>query len=336
MPLTGLFLAPIEPMEFRSVQLFFISLLSLVLFGSQAWAQAEGELRTKVPDTKSEDTFLQAHNSISSSIRNLSNGIDSYFGNTQAMNYKNDTNFRVYNISISREGQAVNNVTNFQLRFRLPNLEKKFQFNFDHTNDAEEGLNTRAEDGRLARNQEEQNFFRAGISYAEEILGIKTRFTPGVRISNPASLYSHLDTWKEFPVSTKFRARLFHRGFIDSLDGTGQSATLNFDYDLGRFLLFRFANEEIYRDKDNSLNVAHGPSLFYTINDYNAVSFNYRGHLINHPTYHLDYHLLSISHRHAFYKKIWYIEVVPGLSFPKENRFKGEAGLSLKLEMIFG
>ena len=312
------------------------ALFVLFLVGAPAYAQIDGELRTQLPETpEPQDSFLQTHKAISTSLLNLSNGIDSYFGTIRSLDQKNGTNFRIYNISSKREGEGVYNVTHFRLRFKLPNLEKKFQLSFDRTNDREEELTTRPEDSLLVQNNDE-NFFRTGVSYFQDVLGIKTKFTPGAKISDPITLYANFDTWREIQFAQRFRTRISHRTFADSKDGLGQSATINLDFDLHRFLLFRLANEEIYRDKDNSLSVSHGPSFFYKLNDYNAMSFNYRGHFTNRPSYHLDYHLLSLSHRHAFYQNIWYIELSPGLIFPKENNFKGDAGISLKLEMIFG
>lgn len=235
----------------------------------------------------------------------------------------------------------MNNDFDFKLRLRLPHLKRKIQIEFE--DDALVNDTTAARDNLTqagaTRNSRQQGGSRGGLSFYQKLLGIETKLTTGLEVRKEVIVFGRFRLSKDFILTPSQKITFIHDVFDDTTDNKGQIGILNYDYTFNKTFLLRFANEETYRDINNTLQTTHGFSLYQQISERNFLSYNYRAEAINpeaRSTFYLNSHVVNLSFRRRLYREHLYYETGPGLIFPKLNNFEGLWAFVFRLELIFG
>ncbi len=281
------------------------------------------------------------HTNLSENIVSVADSIDSFFINRSITDGRNRTNIRLTNTTNSIEGSGVNNDFDFKLRLRLPHLKRKIQIEFE--DDALVNDTTAARDNLTqvgaTRNSRQQGGSRGGLSFYQKLLGIETKLTTGLEVRKEVIVFGRFRLSKDFILTPSQKITFIHDVFDDTTDNKGQIGILNYDYTFNKTFLLRFANEETYRDINNTLQTTHGFSLYQQISERNFLSYNYRAEAINpeaRSTFYLNSHVVNLSFRRRLYREHLYYETGPGLIFPKLNNFEGLWAFVFRLELIFG
>jgi hypothetical protein len=64
--------------------------------------------------------------------------------------------------------------------------------------------------------------------------------------------------------------------------------------------------------------------------------YSWANSFVTHPSHRLEAVTLSVRYRQRLWRDWLYYEVVPQLSFPREENFDITPGINLRLEMLFG
>lgn len=311
---------------------FFIVSIVLSIFSHNSWAK----------ETTIEQDLIEKNKQISRYFDGLATDIDSLLSSRKARP-RNQSRVSLVGFANSVEGQGVDPSGHIDVDLRLPNLEQdlKLQFSSYDKEDEFEGLGRNRTDGLP-----QQQKYGTSVAFARTFKNIRTTLRPRLELKNPlvSSFLLRFDHNHNF---SRWTLRNTLKLFAHSIDGTGQSISVDFERGLTRSMLFRWFNEQQYLDRDNILYVAQGPMLLMKLNEVMALSYTFslnsqsRTLLDLAPakeitqSYHLSGYRSIVSFSHSLYKNVFHYQISPSLSFYKYRNFKGEAGVLLRTEIIF-
>ena len=164
--------------------------------------------------------------------------------------------------------------------------------------------------------------------------------TGGVKFKSPIDFYVRakfnkaVDLNKDWKMLGEQKFYLFtHRGFESF-------STLNFDRKISDDLMFRVSNNIIYKNKEDSLEIAHSLMLFHHLTEsddfiYSATVAGITHDFKNHAPVVSTYELKTV-YRHTLPNRWVYFNVIPALYWDREHSFKPKLSLNLNVSIIFG
>lgn len=331
--------------DFRSSIAVGTVVLLLGLFTpAAAFAQpTPAENPTPAPATiKVTDYISNAHQKTSEQVLWLANKVDSLFGDQRATDEINKTTLRISQGALWDIESARFNETDINFSLKLPTLNRRGKELLEtvtpgkrksepmsdeslaqETTDAE--LDPRFETtlfpaSRLQRFRRDWNFHvepgvRIGSEFQYQVRGRVRRTFEMPLIANH---FSHQATWNN---STLWRTEL----------------ALNSDIQLADFWLLRFVNSANWQISEREFDSAHGPSLIWQIGDSSATALNVR---INSSTesgaYAVRSYNAGVSYNRLLMGKWMNLEIGPGTSFARAEKFKPSWFLAARIEIIYG
>lgn len=300
----------------------YIVTLAILLFYSQSSSANEVSER-----------LLNYHAQVGTNLRSLAAQIDKFFVNPKNVEEYNRTNLRFYQIFSKVEGQDFNSDFNFKLNVDLPNLKRRFKFSLERRTSKESNAISESKE-ELVTESDRVNETRGGFSFLNSVAAFDMKLSTGVRIDIPPTPFA------EFKLSRDeelwgLLLNIYTNTFWSHRGGLGQSAAIDFSRDLTTYLLLRFVNEGTWLDSTDRILVSHGPSFYYTLSKRRVAAFNARLNYANRPHYRLENYDLSLSYRQVLVDDIFFYELIPGLTFPREINFKRQPSIALKLELVF-
>lgn len=278
--------------------------------------------------------LLIFHDKVSASLVSVATKIDEFFFNTKDVKNQNQTNLRFYQIFSKSEYDEFKSDFNFRLNLDLPNIEKKLKISIEKKGGSVEQTAS-GSSGVLLTEKDRERELRGGLSYfLENIFNFDMKVSAGVRLGIPPTPFVDLKISRDFYIG-QWRTRFYSSSFWSHRGGFGQSVSLDEDYKISENFLFRFVNEFTWLDSTDRINVSHGPTLYHSISQRRALAYSARINYSNRPSYRLDNYDLAISYRQAIIASIFYYEIVPRLTFPRERNFSKIYSGLFQLELIF-
>ena len=285
---------------------------------------------------KESDVFLDVtHEDISKKIINLSNRIDSFFGDERIDDEANNTRVRLFTVTTFREAQKASTEGNFRIQLRLPKTEKRLQLvvQRDQEDDEEELRPSENEPGQNQQGLAEKT--TAGLRYLLDVADINFSSELGLRLSWPPQIFGRMRFRKNINFGKWVFRPVEEITWLDR-EGWFSETDLNFDRRINPFWLFRFVNNVEWNDIDYKLRFQHGPSFFQKINDRMGLSYNARATLEQNPNLSSQNYQIGVGFRQLLYNKWFFWELSPALNFPREQDFRRTPIATVKFEAIFG
>ena len=285
---------------------------------------------------KAQPVFLDVtHEDISKKIINLSNRIDSFFGDERIDDEANNTRVRLFTITTFREAQKASTEGNFRIQLRLPRTEKRLQLVVQRDKEEKEDELRPSGNEPGAAQQGLAEKTTAGLRYLLDVADINFSSELGVRINWPPQIFGRMRFRKNIDFGKWVFRPVEEITWVDR-EGWFSDTDLNFDRRLNSFWLFRFVNNVEWNDIDYKLRFQHGPSFFQKINDRMGLSYNARAYLEQNPSLSSQNYQVGIGFRQLLYDKWFFWEISPGLNFPREADFRRTPIATIKFEAIFG
>ncbi|MCO4753338.1 MAG: hypothetical protein KC478_02595 [Bacteriovoracaceae bacterium] len=276
------------------------------------------------------------HQRISDKIINLSNKIDSFFGDERIDDEANTTRIRLFSVTTFKEAQKASTEANFRIQLRLPRTEKRLQLVIEREQDAK-GDDATTPSTATGESSESNltDKTTAGLRYLLDVADISFSSELGVRINWPPQIFFKMRFRKNINFGEWIFRPVEEILWVDR-EGWFSDLDLNFDRRLDSSWLFRFVNNVRWDNQDYKLRFQHGPSLFHKINDQIGMSYNMRATLAEEPNLSSQNYQLGIGYRQLLYDKWFFWEVSPALNFPREENFRRTPVGTIKFEAIFG
>lgn len=279
------------------------------------------------------DQLIQYRTQVGSNLRFLASQIDSFFINPKNVEEHNRTSLRFYQVFSKVESDDFHQDFNFRLNVDLPNLEKRFKFSLERRTSKESNAISESKE-ELVTESDRVNETRGGFSFLQSIAAFDLKLSTGVRIDIPPTPFAELKLSRDEEL-LNLLVNIYTNTFWSHRSGVGQSAAIDLSKSLTSELLLRFVNEATWLDTTDRILSSHGPSLYYRFSNRRMASLNARANYNNRPHYRLENYDLSFSYRQVLVDDIFFCEIIPGLTFPRETNFKRQPSIALKLELVF-
>lgn len=303
--------------------------LSVLLFCKAVYSSpAEERPERRIPILDTAQELLGARANFAA------NRLDSFFATERADDEFGRSRIRIRSQFQIRE-RAVSDLNNqYRINLKLPHLEKKFQYDFDKDKDEKKKKEKRerissdstsdlTEIERLKRNKIYQGWlFNSDI---------------GVSAAIPPRLTTRARVRKSFVTGTLIHRFSEQLTYVTDESGLIEETRLDSDHVFDSDLIFRFINYKRWRILEKAINTDHGPTLLHRVSDDDA--FNYGATLqtvINNSVWYLANYRLAVNYRRNLYHQWVYLDVVPGLDFPKQWSFRRTPFIFFQLEFLFG
>lgn len=332
--------------SFRKTFLFI--LLIQMFIGLSSIAATQNKKTDSSKKTTEPSVVDQTHSFLSSSILLMTNRIDRFFGSTRGDDEANGSTLRTNWQYSKTEYEPSNDGFNIRYNLRFPELQKKLRFNFsrkakDKNQDKDKEKN---KDNNNDKKQESDSASSADAKAksklakrAEQLVDYtkywNVRLEGGLSASLPLNPFLNLRFWRPFSGSF-WEFNPTHEFFTFWEQGFGTRHSFNVDFRLSKRLLLRIENTFTWTDEADEITSSHGPSLFLTLSNRRAMSFDAKAFGKSRPTYFVHNYRLATSYRQLIYKNWFFFELTPSLSFPTDRGFERIASIFFKLEAVFG
>lgn len=276
------------------------------------------------PESNSIPIFDSAQNLFGRNVNTVANRLDLFFADQRADDELARSRLRIRQSYEVREGAKLTD--DFQVRFniRLPRLEEKFKFELESSKKKKEEKKREAKAGEtpdVAQNQLNKSWqFRADV---------------GVNASIPPKIFSRARLRKNMTSGDIIHRFVEEVAWFSDRDWEEQT-TLDSDLSLNKHILLRFRNTSDWKITRKDFKTSHGLVLLQRISDNDALSYGATLSTIVNNAWYVDNYRIAVTYRRNLYKQWLYVDLTPGLDFPKIWSFRRTPFVALQLEALFG
>jgi len=280
------------------------------------------------------DIVDEVHGVVSGNIINISDQIDNFFVADRMEDEGSNTQV-IFSYYISEDiyGNFQNDYL-FKARLSLPKTQDRLRLVVEST----VSPNQENEDNQLGGSINEDR--NSDFTTALQLIFKKTKYwqvssKTGVRFAVPPDPFSQLRIRRMF-FYNEWVTRLVETFFISQSQGIGESTALEVDHAIRGGLYFRSRSELTVAEKVDDMNFIQQFSIYQKITDRKmwVYSVGSEAVLKHNPLVNRNY--MNVRFRHNVYKKWVFYEVVPELSFERENDFDMLPIMFFKIDMVFG
>lgn len=283
------------------------------------------------------DYVYESQQWLSDGLVMFSNKVDSFFGEKSSLLEQNGTRIRIFNVWRNEENRTPTQEFYFKLDFKLPNLQKRLQFNLEKQGKSEEGdfLETEKRISQEERIQDDKDM-RAGFSYLfDEFKKYSLKFSAGLTLSQKLTPYSKFNIKRNYSLFTgnlEFGALTYW----DNQEGLTENIKLNYSKKLNDDFIFYLINDAKWFKSTEETLITQGPTLHHRLSDRRDIYYNLRMNSSTKPNYTRDSYLASITYRQRIMRNWFFYEISPYLKFPRADNFKKVEGILLNLKAVIG
>jgi hypothetical protein len=294
---------------------------------SQASPAEEPEENT-IPILESTEQFFGME------ANSVANRLDLFFADQRADDELARSRIRVRQTYLTRERAIPVKETRISLNIRLPNLEDRFRFDWFKDEDEE----TKADRKKKKLDKKLSESKKSEIKLSQQELDKQWQFrsTVGASAKIPPTVNFANRLRKNFETGEVINRFVTEVNWFSDRDWE-QNLSLDNDLKLGEEVLFRFRNAADWRITRKEFRTDHGPSLRHRISDHQAMSYAATLRTtVENGTWYVTNYTLSPTYRRNLYHHWIYLDVTPGLDFPKEWSFRRTPFIFMQLEVLFG
>lgn len=293
-------------------------LILFILIPVLAYASpAEEPEESSVPILESVQNFLGGQ------VNFAANRLDSFFATERADDEFGRSRIRIRSQFLLRE-RAISDLNNqYRLNLKLPHLEEKFKY--EYYQDKKKKIISPNAALKPPPGKEPLN--KGWIFNADM----------GVSVAVPPKLVTRARVRKNFvtgPFTHRFVEQLT---YITDVSGLVQETGVNSDHAYSEDFLFRFLNEVRWQILRKNFTTNHGPTWLHSVSDDDA--FIYAGTMqtvVENSAWYTTNYRLAVNYRRNIYKQWFYLDIIPGIDFPKVWSFRRTPFITFQIELLFG
>lgn len=263
------------------------------------------------------------------------NRLDSFFATDRADDELGRSRIRIRSRFEIRERAVSNFSTQYRLNLRLPHLEKKFKYDFYQDDDEKEKKEREREKAKAIKQKvkDEQNLLEKDkIKY-----GWIFNSDIGVSAAIPPKLVTRARIRKSFVTGSLIHRFSEQLTYITDESGLVEETGIDSDHIFNEDLIFRFINYKRWQVLKKDFNTNHGPTLLHRVTENDAFSYSLTMQtVIKRGTWFTDNFQMAIDYRRNLYRQWIYLDIIPGIDFPKVWSFRRTPFVTIQLEILFG
>lgn len=295
----------------------FLGLLLILLPSLALASPAEEPKERSIPILDTTQELLGGR------VNTVANRLDLFFADQRADDELARSRIRLRQTYEVRERALMKDEFQFRLNIRLPRLQEKFKFEW------EERQKKQKKETSKESNSEQQVRQELDTSW-------QYRSDIGVNASIPPRIFFRNRLRKNWQTGD-----LIHR-FVEEISWFSdrdweQNTSVDTDYSISEHRLFRFNNSSDWKITRKDFRTSHGPSIRQQITDDDAISYGISmSTIVNNGVWYVDNYRVAPTYRRNLYKQWLYMDLIPGLDFPKMWSFRRTPFIALQIEALFG
>lgn len=280
-------------------------------------------------------SFLDApHEIISEGVESMAQGMDLFFADEKIFTEATSSYARLSTqINFSHGGES-SMTGDLYLKVDLKKTKKKLKLllKSDTDRDLQTGTNTSASPGQQ---NETVNFYAALEKEISKKYDWHSKASLGIKLRVPLDPYLRIRAYKNFSLRN-WNIHFTETLFWFNSKGAGASSLLELDHSLTQNILFRSQTSELWTDFLDYHEMSQTFTLYHKLSDRRAVSYSFGAYGISEPQMHMVRYYTSIGYRQRIHRDWLFFEVSPALTYTRDDKYKPERSLVIKLEMVFG
>lgn len=314
--------------QFKSfVYCFVFSIFGISIFGG-AVAHAEDQTPTETWEQRAIDGNIR----VSRWFDSVAEFVDLFVAGRRVTTRRNETNVRIENSSVYKEGEGYKNSTAFNLNLRLPNVEEYWNLKF--TSYDEEADKRASENAQYRQRPREKNY-GATVGFFRKLGNVRVAFQPRIELQNPLKVSHSLTFDSTSDITPRAQINPKIELFAGSDRGTGFFDQLNFGIQLNPVYSLSLINQSTYEDKTHIVQVAQGLSVGRQVMKNAGIAYSLFFNSDNQMAYHLASYSVATTWSHLLYNKILDYNISPHVDFALEHNFTGRFGINFNVNLQF-
>ncbi|MDH5446021.1 MAG: hypothetical protein OEY52_10715 [Gammaproteobacteria bacterium] len=280
-------------------------------------------------------SFLDApHELISGGVESMAQEMDLFFADEKIYSETTNSYARLSSQINFSHGGETSTTEDIKLKVDLKKTKKKLKLllESDTDRDLQTGTDQSTAPGQA---QEEVSFFAALQKEVSRKRKWSTKASLGIKLKVPLDPFLLLRANKNSKYGD-WKMRFSETIFWFNSRGGGASSLLEFDYALTEKLLFRSTTSELWTDFLDYHEASQSFSLFQELSDRRAVSYSIGTTGISEPVWHNTAHYISLNYRQRIHRDWLYLDLNPIITYARDNDYKDQRSITLRLEMVFG
>lgn len=298
--------------------MIWVFFLTLVFFPSVALSSpAEERPDTRIPILESAQELFGARANFAA------NRLDSFFATERADDEFGRSRIRIRSQFEIRERRKSDLENQYRINLKLPHLEEKFKWEYYQKKDDKEKLTADEKKESIRKSK-----VREGWIFNSDI---------GVVASIPPKLTTRARVRRNIPTGSFIHRFSEQLTYVTDESGLVEETNLDSDFIFHENLVFRFVNFKEWEVLQKDFRTNHGPTLLHRLTVDDAFRYGFTmSTVIDDGIWFVNNYRLAIDYRRNLYRQWIYIDVIPGIDFPKEWSFRRTPFINFQLEILFG
>jgi len=267
----------------------------------------------------------------------MSRSIDQYFYGKPIEKTTNKSYIKLELENTAYKGGQVEQDVKLRAKLDLPNTKRRAKLVFTSAADLEESLEERVTNDASGQQRIKKDDSFAGIEFtpAKKPTDWKTDFTAGIKLRTPLlpfAKYNLENNWKLPDQWTSNFEQVFW--YLDD-DGFGETSRLQFSRPITKSYQMAISSELEFRDLEDTFYYDLILSTTHRLNPTSAMEY-YTGAIGgSQPTNQITSYLIGATYRRVLHEDWLFLNLEPGLSFPRTEGWHPEPSFTLRLQIYF-
>lgn len=286
--------------------------------------------------SKDEDSFFSFLDTpqkfISTGVEGLAQTLDEFFSEDKVFYGSSGTFLQLTLDTLWAENGGVQYDSNIRLKIRLPHTSKKIKLTAQSTEE-DRADETTAQTASPAVKAAEKKEFLAGIEAEVKKRGWEVKPSIGLRVSE-------VQPYVKLRLNRRFEFDIWSIYFNETAywyheRGAGYDTILEFNKKITNKDLFRSTTFARRTHEIGHFELSHTFSMLHTLSDRRAVSYYMGAYGVSKPTVQSTHYVLGFNYRQKVHKDYLFFELIPQITYRRDNDFHAEHSLLFRIDIIF-
>lgn len=260
------------------------------------------------------------------------NRLDSFFATERADDEFGRSRVRIRSIYNVRERAVADLNNQYRINLKIPHLEDKFRFSYrKEDNKKDKKDKNEAQPEQLTQEEEREKLKEQGL-----YRGWLFNSDIGVSAAIPPRLITRARVRKNLVTGTLIHRFVEQLTYITDESGLVEETRIDSDHVFSEDLVFRFVNFKRWQVLKKDFVTNHGPTLLHRLTEDDAFNYGLTMTSVIDDEWFVSNYTFSINYRRNLYRQWVYLDVIPGIDFPKEWSFRRTPFITLQIEFLFG
>lgn len=272
----------------------------------------------------------------SEKIVTFTKAVDEFFGDERYFQENNKSVIQLNLNQIIAQGGSRPFGFEGQVKLDLPAAQRRFQIVLESNPEKKASGDTKKELAATSPPPTTPDNYAASLRYEQKDETL-WHFSSEAGANLQFPLDPFVRTRASYPLQfEEWRAKMAQSLFWFNTIGLGETTQLDLERVLNASLLFRATSTITCMESPQICNLGQSFSYYHTVDERTAVIYQASVAGANKPVFQETGYGLLMRYRYRLHKKWMFFEISPQLSFPRDDSFRLNALLLLRLEMLFG